>query len=783
MKTPSLPALLVFLAALPAVAQVTAPDRCAVKWLEDTQDTLSKAGRRVADKRIDDATTIVKLKFGEADTCDAATWRHLGTMEPVGGDMTMVPGTNRPAAGLALKWRNKAAGDFWKDTAVAQQIGLVLAVNDSLTAIDAKAKDVVTAGDEVLDAAKALGFADFQVSPKTLAELTYGTSGGAVGALKPRVATMTPTGNASLPPKELGPTMRKIVDDGPTLGEAVVRFRLAVLAVAVELGRQGASEVNLKKRISGPTPGLTDLVSGKPQFAVAAANRGAALDDKIYGAALTALVGTVAEPALSDTSLRGGAMLDPIDLGLRNLIAVRSVEIGKIVAAARKRLGGKKISEFEVAARAAEDVKSLPANSLSAAVLKSMSETPEYQRLDSLYENNKRDKGDAWEKSPQGLAMAAAREDMKAAALSAKIEVIDGRKAVVYTQGGKKIVVGGLVPSSIEGDDATRQAAGSMISRLIVEGAIGDAKYQAVVAALGGAGQPGGVVGNLTGPETALSQDLPPSTKAIKDGAAGCKTPKDLVRNDYETYAARQRAAEAEMAGANVRSRNDVERVKADALAASAATCQEKKDAAAAIKKDFFDKGEVGVDARKTATDAAVTWCAADAKAIEDAAQKKIDALAALEKGDRAPEKLRAKADSDLAAAFGIAVAKSIDSLRRDYTTVGNARLKKLTEATGGSRKLTIYTKAWFDRAWPMGQARPASDPSDPAEFKLEDPVGACAQKLGLGDKKSSPSYKNPDNADNVDKHCGVAAQITKYVLGSKDSIGLAPVVAPVEKK
>jgi hypothetical protein len=762
MKTPSSLALLLLFAALPAAADVPAGARCDVAWLEATQATMSKPGGAVSDAdRIEVVSNFVKLKFGSPKTCDAATWRQLATVEPINGEVIMDPRTHQPVGGTALKWRNRAAGDFWKDTAIAQHIGLVLTVNDFYAAIDAKGKAVSDAGDAVIDAAKALGFADFTASDKSLGELAKNTSGGPVGALKPRVVTVFAEGKqvaASVAPDQLGPTMRKLVNDGPTLGDSVVAFRVAVLALNAELGRLGKSDALLKKRVSGATPGLTDFTSGLPQGYVAAtADKATALAEDKYGAALTALIGPGTTPAFGDQGLRGAALLDPVDQGLRNLVAVRSAEVDKIYAAAKKRLAGRTIGQYETSARAATTVKDLPKDSLAAAVFSTLSQTPEYQRLDALYENNKRDKGDAWVNSPEGQAMAGAREDLKQAALSAKIEVVDGKKAVVFTQGGRKTVLGSLVPSAVETDEASRGDAAAIISRFIIDGALNDAKYQAVVAAIAGSGQPGGTVNTgLKAPEIALSKDLPPAIKKIKDGAAGCDTPKDLVRNDYETYAARQRAAASEMAGANVRSRNDVEKKRLEQLAASDVTCKQKKDAAAAIKQDYFDDPAIAKAAREKAAGEADAWCVADKKAIEDAAQARIRELAALEAGDRDPAKLRAKADADLAAAFAVAIGGSVEKLRSDYTTAGNARLKKLAAGTGNSPKLTFYTTFWFARDWPTDASK---------KTELEAAVAVCAKALGLGDAKSSPSYKNPDDADNVDKYCKVNENLTKYIL------------------
>ena len=767
MKTPSCLALLVLLAALPASADIKPGQRCDSEWLEKTQATMSQPGRTVTDERIEVVGDFVKLKFGHLKTCDPATWRHLATVEPIGGEPVLDPATGKPVGGTELRWRNKAAADFWKDTAVAQHIGLVLAVSDFFGSIDEKAAAVVAAGDEVIDAAKALGFADFKLSEKTLAELSKGTSGGPIGAMKPRVVTVFEEGKqatATVAPDQLGPTMRKLVSDGPALGESALKFRLAVLALHAELGRMGGSDDLLKKRVGGATPGLNDLTSGLPkEFVAVKTDKATAMADEKYGVALAALTGPGTVPAIGDQGLRTGALLDPIDLALRNLIAARSAEVDKIFAAAKKRLNGRTISQYEVASRTAAEASKQPENSLAASVIRRLAETPEYQKLDALYENNRREKGPEWEKSPEAQGMLQAREQMLAAARSATVETApDGSKAVVFTQNGKKIALSGAVPSAVEGNASVRNDVAGMISRFIVDDAKNDARNAAMWAAIGGAGQPGQPLDTgLSSDEGALARTLPPESKKIKDGAAGCDSPKDLVRNDYETYAARRRAAAAEMASGNVRSRNDVEKKRLEQLAASEIACKKKKDEAAAIKQDYFDDPAIAKAAREKAAAEAEAWCAADKKGIEDAARAEIEKLAAAEKGDRDPAKILAAADAELVVAFSAAVLRSAEVLRKEYTTAGSARLKKLAAATGDSPKLTAFTRLWFDKEWPQDEARKAD---------LQAAVAACAKELGLGDASDSPSYRNPEDPDNVDKHCKVAEKLGKYIADSKGS-------------
>lgn len=757
MKTPSSLALLFLLAALPAAAQVKAPIRCDTAFLEKVVNDF-KAGGIVSDDRIGtksaSGVTIPVLKFGDAKTCDAGTWRHL-------------------ASGTPLVWRSADAGKFWDAGNAGPNAALVLVADDFFKTLDPAALKVLAAADAVIEAGVQLGVITTADSPKPLSELLKGASGGAFGAMKPKTiaAVAADKQTASLPPDQIGAVLRKLLDEtgaAKSGGSAVMDFRLAVLALNAEIGRLGASGDAVAKRTGADMRAVRDFMPGLPQgFVPSKADKPTAMDDVKFGAALQALIGAGVTPALDDAAPRAGSLLEPVDLGLRNLIAIRAAQVEQVVAAAKVRLGKKTITGIEVANRAAlagKDAK----NPLAAAVLNRLAETPEYARLDALYENNLREKGEAWRTDPQAQAIDRARNEMKAAAMTAGIETdAGGRRNIVYTQGGSKITLGTLVPEQVEKSESARNDAAAVIAAFIAEGATKTADYKAVQAAVAGVGQPGQPLDTgLSAGENALARTLPPESKKIKDGAAGCENPKDLIRNDYETYAARQRAAAAEMASGNVKSRNDVEKKRLEQLAASDAACKKKKDEAAAIKQDYFDDPAIAKAAREKAAADAEAWCAADKKGIEDAATAKINELAAAEKGDRDPAKIKAKADAELAVAFGAAVLKSSDALRKDYTTAGSPRLKKLSAVTGNSPKLVAFTTLWFDKEWPKDEAR---------QKDLQAAVSACAKELGLGDESNSPSYRNPDNPDNVDKYCKVNEKLTKYIADSKGSNRPAP--------
>lgn len=776
MKTPSFLPLLILFAALPAAADPKPGERCDVKWLEETQAILSKPGGYRADAdRIEVVGDSVKLKFGSAKTCDAATWRNLATMEPINGEVVMDPRTKQPVGGVGLRWRNPAAAAFWKDADAAQQIGLVLVAGDFYAIIDEKAKAIVAAGDEVIDVAKSLGFVDFKVSEKSLAELSKGTSGGPAGAIKPRLVTVLDEGKrppASIAQEQLGPTMRKLVNDGPTLGDSVVRFRVAVLDLEAALGSLGKSGNFFKKHGIGATAGLNDFTSGLPkEFVLVEAVPANALAEGKYASALAALVGPGTRPELGDQGLRGAALLDPIDLGLRNLIIARSAEVDLIFAAAKKRLNGKTIADFGVVTRTDGLAGKEKPGSLAEAVVKRLSESPEYKLLDSMYEGRK-EKPDfeAWSKTAEAQGILKARDSMVAAARTAAVETTPDGKVVVYTQGKNKIALTGVVPSSVESDAATRNDVAGMIASFIVEGEKNTPEVQAALAAITGKVKVGAPTDtNLTAEEGKVAKTVPPAIKKINDGAAGCDNPKDLVRNDYETYAARQRAAAAAMAGGNVRERNLIETKKKTDLAASAVECDKRK-AAAAVKKglDDFDGADVVADIRAKALVEAAAWCKENLEKIENDATVAAKALAEQETGARNPKALRDKADADLASSFGVAVSASVETLRKDYTNpAGGPRVKKLiadAELSGSSPRLTALTVLWFDQNWPQ---------KDEARFMAA--VTLCAEKLGFKPGSDKASYQNPENPDNVAKTCGIHADLTKSIKDSKGGVHLQP--------
>lgn len=559
-KQPALLLSLVLFAALPTAAEIKPGDRCDTVFLEKVAND-SKVGAAAVDQRIGiksvNGTNIPALKFNDPKICDAGTWRHLGE-------------------GTPPVWRNAEAGRFWDAGGLEHNAALLLVADEFFKTIDPKAAEVLAAADEVIEAGVQLGVITTSDTAKTISVLLKGASGGPLAALKPRMVVPIrlshQTGN--LPPEVLGPVLRKLHDETGEVkggGEAVMRFRLAVLALTAELGRLGASNAAVVRHTGAALPAVMDFMPGLPNgYVLPEVDRATALNDAKFGAALAALIGAGAVPALDDASSREGSLLESADVGLRNLVAHRSAEVEKIVAAAGKRLFGKRISQIEFAAREAAVVRALPANSLTAAVIRRLETTPEYAQLDEIYDMNWREQGDVWVNSPAGHAMAEVRGELRAAALSARIENVGGHDSVVFTQGGKKTVLGSLVPATIQEDYDARASAAAIVSRFIIRGAIDDAKYQAVVDAITGTGEPGEPLDTgLRGPEIPLSKEVPFEPRKSMNGADDIEIFKDALRYSRGRYEARRREADAETAAESVRLRNDLEKKRLEALANS----------------------------------------------------------------------------------------------------------------------------------------------------------------------------------------------------------------------
>ena len=752
MKTPSFLLLAVFFAALPAAAAPDAGARCDTKFLEKVAHDFSKGGTvpdaRIVDQVVDGLNHPV-LKLDDASTCDAGTWKHV-----------------------AYSWANPDVKKYWNGANAGHQAEIVLIADDFYRAIDPKIAGVLAAADEVIAAGAALGIVVTSELPKAEADFLKANSGGALASAAPKTLGFpVPIGGGTVTRESVGPTLRLVLGErGTGPGTAVTRFRLAVLALGEEIAVRGKTSAAVVSRAGEALPKVKDFMPGLPSsITTQAFNKANAADPK-FKAALEALVGKgvlkLDEPNPKES------FLFSLDLGLNNLIAIRSSQIDTIMKQAVPKLKGMPtITALEVEARAhtaALDAK----NPLAAAVMERLAQTPEYARLDALYDNMVKQKGEAAAKAdPLGVELLRARDQMKAAALSAAVEPgATGRKAVVFTQDGHKTTLGSLVPSLVEKDEPSRQDAASIIARFIADGSKDDARYQAIVAALSGAGQPGMDMGEMHHAlETGVIRKVPDPVKKVNAGGSGMQSLADIGRNNYESYAARQQAAAADKAADNARARSVVDVRNAEEVERSNEACAAKKTEASATKKDDFLSRESNAARKAAAVAAAEQWCAADLARVAAKTGDAKAALAAKAAGADDPGKIIASADADLAAAFGAAIKESVGSLRSEYTSAeAGPRLTKLireAKLSGPSGRLTGFIELWFNGKWPQDEAR---------KSVLKAAVDKCAADLGyrrVENQDSDVSYSNPENLDAVDKKCGIHAELKAFVAGKKGTV------------
>ncbi len=762
MKTPSSLLLLVLFAAMPAAAQRVPPQRCDDKWLEATQATMSKPGGAVSDARVYVSNNAVKLMALKPETCDAGTWLQLGKGE-------IVPDGSRALFGF----RNPAVSKFWDNAPIDRQIGLILVVSDFYKALDPKIAEVLAAGEEVIAAAADIGLVVAADAPKAHLDFLKANSGGAMAAAAPKLVSFTVPDDkksGTVIPADVDKTWRKLLDEKGEVnagGQSILRFRMAVLALGVEIVKQGKSSEAVKRRIGNDAkgepllPGVNDFTTGLSGFSSPKADQRSASDDAAFAKAVRAMTGE-GTAAMDTADLRVNSILDTVDLGLRNFIAVRAEQIDKIVVAARGRLNGKTITAIAVAARAGADARTAK-NPLGEAAMKSLGETAEYQKLDALYT-----KISGQAKTPANDAALQSieeqRNEMRAAALSATVQAdpATGRKEVVFTQGNRPAVLGSFVPP-VEGKegDADRASVGDVIAGLIVDRAKGNPRYQGLVAAIGGKDPSA----PPTAPEeVAVSKDVPPEIAPVKKEAAGCEKPKDIISNDHEKYASRQRAAAAEKVTDNQRVRAKLTSESTAKLAEAETECKRDRAEAARTKDGDFSSGGANARNRANAVGEADKRCEAAKKKIAEDLTAALDKVK-VEDAAKAADNINVEANKVLAASFRKSIEVSVASLRHEYLTADSSRQNKLireAKLSGPSSSLDGFVKLWFNKNWPP-------EPETTANPKPA--VTACASALGLDDKDKSPSYRNPENPDKIAEYCKVHEDLVKFVVDWKGKV------------
>lgn len=770
MKTPSSLLLLpLLLAALPALADVKPPARCDSEFLAKVINDFAKGGVVVDADRIDtktvDGVTIPVLKMNSPKTCDAGTWNQLSAVSATEG-----------------VWRSQDASRFWQGGRAPEQAALLLVVDDAYRVIDPKGQEALAAADAVIDAAEALGLA--KKTPFADSQLAWlaANSGGPFAALKPtnvEIIEKKDFKGGTVGGDTAGPAWRKVLDNTGAAnagGSEVLRFRVGVLQLGAALGNLGHSTALVKSRLGKEVGALRDLTANLPRdYQTPKADAATAIKDEKFKSALDALIGAGTTPSLDDKAAREGAALESVDRGLRNLLAIRAAQIDKIVVRAKEQIAGTTIAEIEASARAGSVGAKTPEHKLGAAVLSKLSQTPEYIELNSMYDNSKADQTPAGKARTEKIA--AARESMEAAALSATVSADpSGVKSVQFTQNGG-VVKPGIVPAVAEGED-TRGDAAAVIARFIVSGAQSDAKYQAALAAIRGSGQPGGSLESpLKAPEVAVGNQVPPALKDIKAGAAGGCDPRDLARNDHETYAARQRAAANDIVAGNRKSREEIQDQQKSALADAETICAQELSAANAITRSSDFESEERFKGRVAAAKAeAEKNCGARKKVINDKATAALDAAKEADAKSKA-DAVIAAADAKVDASFKVAIGLSVENLRADYVKKGSLRQLGLIEAaklSGPSDELVIFIHEWFDTNWPRLTEEQKNKADDIHTKTFRDAVNACAAKLGLGTTiagKKNPSYKNPESMDNIDKECGVKAALPPFIVKKKGTI------------
>ncbi len=742
-KIPSALVLLLLVAALPAAAQIKAGERCDTEFLGKVAGAF-KAGGIVNDAdrigtKVVEGVTIPVLKLNEAKTCDAATWRYL-------------------VSGTPPVWRNADAGKKWEAGNAGPGAEVLLAADSFFKAFDPKALKVLAAADVVIEAGVQLGIVAVADTTKPLSELLPGASGGPFGSLKPKAVTLVDAGKKSavVAPKDIGAVWRQLLDErgaSRSGGSSVIDFRMAILALNAELGRPAGAAFR------------TGLPAG---YVTAVAKDEVAMDDGKYDKALADLIGAGATPALDAAAARKGSALEPADLGLRNLIAVRADQVEKIVSAAKARLGSKTITGIEVAARHAVEAKG--AKPLAGAALQALARDPKYIELDARYDGSLKGKG---AEDPTTKAIGRALADMKDAALSTRIE--DG--FVVYTQNEQKKVLN-VLPPGVAGAAAIEDVA-DLIAGLIVDRATASGAFKILNAVvIGNTLEPGLKLDTgIKGPEVAVSKEVPQAIAKINADGAGCKDPKDIYRNNFERYATRKQAAAAKIASGNARSRSEIDALETKQTNDSAIECKSRKDAAAALKDDSFTAKVDGDATRAAALAVADAWCKDELDGIAKRAKAAQDALAekTAKDGERDPYKGFTQANAELKAAFAVAVTGSVSELRKDYTNPGSHRFKVLMRAAVLNPEsvgpLVRRNKLWFMTHWPEGEELAGSDQKgDERKKALAASLSKCEADLGLSriDKDSKVSYGNPVKPDTVAKKCGIDDALLKWIVAQK---------------
>ena len=148
----------------------------------------------------------------------------------------------------------------------------------------------------------------------------------------------------------------------------------------------------------------------------------------------------------------------------------------------------------EIVARAQAMARARFASPLATAALSRLPEATEYSLIELFYQEHLRTGGRRWLESPEGQQVVAVKNDLEGAVLSAAVVTTDGKKEIVYTQGGRRYVIDGFSPDQVEQDTPERHTVSAMIVRMVVGELTDHSEVKAVLELIRKADRENGVV-------------------------------------------------------------------------------------------------------------------------------------------------------------------------------------------------------------------------------------------------------------------------------------------------
>lgn len=760
MKTPSFLLLAAALAsASPASAAREPHQRCDTEFLERTASVFGEGGvyreQRIQIQNVlkPGGGTIEKMRLSHLNenvVCDATVDWHI---------------RKRSSSGV----RNPKVMGILDTADAGGQARILLVIDDFYKDFDAKALAAVAAADAALDAAAKLGLVESPKEPaagaKSMSELipvsnadSRPATGGAIGAHVPRAVTLLEPGKqnrADLPVEEVGAAFRELLGGGGLPGNAVLAFRQAVLGLGMELEKHGKSDALVKKRLGLAVEGIKDFTPGLGSFKALPATKENLTNAEKYKAGLHALVGASAVPDIGDRTERQDAMLDAVDVGLRNLIAIRSDQLDKIMELAKGRLGGKSVSQYETSLRLAAERTSrkVGENTLAAATLEALAGDKDYQDLDRLYHDAlRRAGGDASKLEPGEKAAGEALQRIQAAAATAVTKTGD-KAEISYTMDGKadgrRVTMPSVVPADVESDERTRRDVAGEIARDIVAGNLGDAKPAAALAALRGREPQADPVPEGVKPPVAADRPPKPRTAwdALADSSdAGCgMNPANLMRGKAERAALRQ----AERAAEDATEMSEARRRLQDELRGELQTINDACDREIADIRAKPRSARLTEEAKaaqiQEEVNAAEARCNGRLEAKEKEFAPRIEAVKR-ETQDANAQAALVRAEGERAKWYEEGVPQALDELLEDYTK--------------GDRRAALVARTFDDEMVNDDVARFFRDL--PPSFKTD-----CAKALGYDADPAKGRFSDPAKLKDpvpgeVEKNCRASVSVHK---------------------